>query len=241
MKEKVAEYRDKLTEKAVEFDDQFTEKYLKGESLTNEELLQAVRKATLSSKFYPVFGGDGRGVIVETLLDAVVNFLPSPVDLPPIKAKDARTNEEISLEHRDDAPLSALAFKIANDPFVGKLAFFRVYSGRLIAGTYVLNTRTGNKERVGRIVRLHANKREDIKEVFAGDIAALVGPKDTMTGDTLCQEDRQLILESITFPEPVISVAIEPRTKADQEKMGIALQRLAEEDPTFRVRSDEET
>jgi len=174
-------------------------------------------------------------------LDAVISYLPAPTDLPPVKATKDKTGEELLLPASDEGPLAALAFKIATDPFVGKLAFFRVYSGVFKTGGYVLNPRSGNKERVGRIVRLHADKREEVKEVYSGDIAALVGPKETITGDTLCSEENPLILEKITFPEPVISIAIEPKTKADQEKMGIALNKLAEEDPTFKITSNEET
>ena len=217
------------------------EKYLGGTELTEEELVLAIRKSTLSAKFFPVLGGDGRGVIVQKVLDAVTAYLPAPTDLPPVKAIKYRTEEEILLPATDEGPLAALAFKITTDPFVGKLAFFRVYSGVFRTGSYVLNTRSGNKERVGRIVRLHADKREDVKEVYSGEIAALVGPKETITGDTLCSEENPLILEKIIFPEPVISIAIEPKTKADQEKMGIALNKLAEEDPTFKITSNEET
>jgi elongation factor G len=241
MLEKAKEYRHALMEKVVEFDDVLMEKYLAGTELTNEELTSVIRKATLTGKFYPVVGGDGRGLIVTTILDAVVNYLPSPMDKPPIKATMPKTGEEVLLTPSDSDKFVGLAFKIATDPFVGKLAFFRVYTGVLQTGSYIMNNRSGNKERVGRLVRLHADSREEVKEVYSGDIAALVGPKDTFTGDTLTDVDRPLMLEAIKFPEPVISVAIEPKTKADQEKMGIALQKLAEEDPTFRVRSDEET
>ncbi len=241
LKAKAAEFRHKLLEKVAEFDDTLLEKYLANAEVSEQEFLVAIRKATESGNFFPVLGGDGRGVIVQTILDAVVNFLPSPGDKGTVKGKDIKTLEVVERKPVDDEPFCALAFKIATDPFVGRLAFFRVYSGTLKTGTYILNSRTRNKERVGRIVRLHANHREDIKEVFAGDIAALVGPKETATGDTLCDEERSIVLESISFPEPVISQAIEPRTKADQEKMGVALHRLAEEDPTFRIRSDEET
>jgi elongation factor G len=241
MLEKAKEYRHRLMEKVVESDDVLMEKYLAGNELTDQELLSAIRKATQSGKFYPVLGGDGRGTIVQTLLDAVTNFLPSPIDRGDIKGTDPKTKEPIIRKPNDDEPFTALAFKIATDPFVGKLAFFRIYSGKLEAGSYILNTRSGNKERVGRVVLMHADKREDVKEVYAGDIAALVGPKETYTGDTLSSVEKPILLEAIKFPEPVISVAIEPKTKADQEKMGIALQKLAEEDPTFRVRSDEET
>lgn len=240
MVDKAKEYRHQLMEKVVESDDALMEKYLGGEELTEQEFLTAIRKATQSGNFFPVFGGDGRGIIVQTLLDGVTNFLPSPVDRGDIKGIDTKTEEPIIRKPSDNEPLTALAFKIATDPFVGKLAFFRVYSGKLEAGSYVLNTRSGNKERVGRIVRMHADKREDVKVVYAGDIAALVGPKETFTGDTLCAVESPVMLESIKFPEPVISVAIEPKTKADQEKMGIALQKLAEEDPTFQVKTDEE-
>jgi elongation factor G len=241
MLEKAKEYRHKLMEKVVESDDAMMEKYLAGEELTDIEFLTTIRKATQSGNFYPVMGGDGRGIIVQTLLDAVTNFLPSPVDRGEVKGTEPKTGAEIVRKPSDSEPLSALAFKIATDPFVGRLAFFRVYSGKMETGSYVLNTRNGTKERVGRIVRLHADKREDIKEVFAGDIAALVGPKDTKTGDTLSTVENPIALGAIKFPDPVISVAIEPKTKADQEKMGVALSKLAEEDPTFRVRTDEET
>jgi elongation factor G len=241
MLEKAKEYRHKLMEKVVEADDVLLEKYLAGNELTNEELMSAIRKATLTAIFYPVLGGDGRGLIVTSILDAVANYLPSPLDKPPVKATQVKTKEEILLTPKDSDKFVALAFKIATDPFVGKLAFFRVYTGTLQTGSYILNTRSGNKERVGRLVRLHADSREEVKEVYSGEIAALVGPKDTFTGDTLCDSDFPVLLERIKFPEPVISVAIEPKTKQDQEKMGLAMQKLAEEDPTFRIRSDEET
>ena len=241
MLEKAKEYRLKLVEKVVESNDALMEKYLAGQEITQEELVKAIRLSTLTGKFYPVVGGDGRGLIVCTILDAVVNYLPSPLDKPPIKAIVLKTKEELLLTPKDSDKFVALAFKIATDPFVGKLAFFRVYTGTLQTGSYILNARSGNKERVGRLVRLHADSREEVKEVFSGDIAALVGPKDTFTGDTLCDADYPLALENIKFPEPVISVAIEPKTKQDQEKMGLAMQKLAEEDPTFRIRTDEET
>jgi elongation factor G len=241
MKEKAEKYRHELIEKVVEFDDELMEKYLGGETLTEAEVLQAIRKATRSGDFYPVFGGDGRGIIVRTLLDAVANFLPSPLDKGPVKGTNPKTGEELIRNPSDAEPFTALAFKIATDPFVGRLAFFRVYSGTLTAGSYVLNARSGNKERVGRIVRMRADQRDEVKEVFAGDICALVGPKDTITADTLCAENAPIELEKIKFAEPVISMAIEPKTKADQEKMGIAMQKLAEEDPTFKVTSDTET
>lgn len=241
MKEKAEKYRQELVEKVVEFDDNLMEKYLGGDALTEEELLEAIRKATRSGEFYPVFGGDGRGIIVRTLLDGVANFLPSPTDKGPVKGHNPKTGEELERKPSDEEPFTALAFKIATDPFVGRLAFFRVYSGTLEAGSYVLNARSGNKERVGRIVRMRADQRDEVKQVFAGDICALVGPKDTITADTLCAENAPIELEKIKFAEPVISMAIEPKTKADQEKMGIAMQKLAEEDPTFKVSSDTET
>ena len=240
MKAKAEEYRHKLLEKVVESDDALMEKYLAGEEINEQEFLSAIRKATQSGSFYPVLGGDGRGIIVQKLLDAVANFLPSPMDKGEIKGTNPKTGEPMIRKPSDEEPFTALAFKIATDPFVGKLAFFRVYSGKLEAGSYILNTRSGNKERVGRIVLMHADDRKDVKEVYAGDIAALVGPKETYTGDTLSSVDHPIILEAIKFPEPVISVAIEPKTKADQEKMGLALQKLAEEDPTFKIRTDEE-
>ncbi len=239
--DKAKQYRLELIEKVVESDDKLTEKFLNGEDLTEDEIKYAVRKSAVSGKFFPVLGGDGRGVIVETPLDAIVNYLPSPLDKPLTPGIHPKTKEELTRKPDDNEPFAALAFKIASDPFVGKLCFFRVYSGTLRAGSYVYNSTVGEQERVGRIVRLHANHREEVDEVFAGDIAAAVGLKETFTGHTLCDPSHPIILESITFPDPVISVAIEPKTKADQEKMGIALSRLAEEDPTFRIRTDEET
>jgi len=241
LQEKAKEWRHKLVEKVVEYDDTLMEKYLGGQELTELELLSAIRKATQSAQFFPVVGGDGRGIIVQMILDSVVNFLPSPVDKPPVKATNVKTGEETTRKASDEEPFTALAFKIATDPFVGRLAFFRVYSGKLEAGSYVLNTRSGNKERVGRMVRMRADQRDEVKEVFAGDICALVGPKDTFTGDTLSDVDNAVQLERIKFADPVISMAIEPKTKADQEKMGIAMQKLAEEDPTFKISSNEET
>jgi elongation factor G len=241
LKEKAETYRKELLEKAVEADEKLMEKYLGGEELTIEELNTAIRKSVLTGSFFPVMGGDGRGVIVETMLDAVTEFLPSPLDVPAVKGIDPKTGEEVEKHASDEEPFAALAFKIAADPFVGKLAFFRVYSGTMKAGSYVYNATNGEKDRLGRIIRLHANQREDVDQVYAGEIAAAVGLKGVTTGDTLCDPDHPVILESITFPAPVIDIAIEPKTKADQEKMGIALQRLAEEDPTFVVRSDVET
>jgi elongation factor G len=241
MVEKANEWREKLVEKVVEYDDEAMEKYLNGEAISNDELQVLVRKACLSSKFYPVLGGDGRGIIVSSLLDSIVSYLPSPLDIDPARGIDPKTDEAVQVEPKDSEPFAALAFKVATDPFVGKLIFFRVYRGVLKKGSYILNSTSGDKERVGRVVRLHANHREEVDEVYAGEIAAAVGLSNTTTGDTLCDPLKPVILEKIIFPEPVIDIAIEPKTKADQEKMGIALQRLAEEDPTFRVHSDEET
>ncbi|MEK7096508.1 MAG: elongation factor G [Patescibacteria group bacterium] len=239
--EEAKKWHNELVEKVVEYDDTAMEKYLNGGEISAEELKTLVRKATLSSEFFPVMGGDGRGIIVGSLLDAIVAYLPSPLDILPAKGHDPKTDEEVEVKTNDEEPFAALAFKVAADPFVGKLIFFRVYRGSLKKGSYILNATSGERERIGRIVRLHANHREDVDEVYAGEIAAAVGLAKTTTGDTLCDPDKPVILEKIIFPEPVIDVAIEPKTKADQEKMGIALQRLAEEDPTFRVRSDEET
>ncbi len=241
MKEKCEKYREELLEKVVEADEALMEKYLGGEEITTDEFKLAIRKSVLAGDFYPVMGGDGRGVIVETLLDAVVDYLPNPLEVPAVKGTDPGSGDEIERKAADEEPFAALAFKIATDPFVGKLAFFRVYSGTIKSGSYVHNATTGEKERLGRIVRLHANKREEVGEVFAGEIAAAVGLKSTTTGDTLCDPAHPIMLENITFPDPVISIAIEPKTKADQEKMSLALSKLAEEDPTFVVESNEET
>ncbi len=219
------------------------EKYFEvGEDgLSTEEIKQAIRTAVLTGKFFAVTGGDGRGVIVEKVLDAVTELLPSPLDRGSTWGTHPKTGDEIERKPDASQPFTSLAFKITTDPFVGKLAYFRVYSGKLQAGSYVLNSSTGERERVGRIVRLQADKREDVTEVDAGDIAAIVGLKGTTTGNTLCDPNNPIVLESITFPEPPVSIAIEPKTKADQEKMSLALQRLAEEDPTFRIRVDDET
>jgi len=243
MVEKAKHYRSLLIENAVAEDEELLEKFLEvgEEGLTEEEIKRAIRTAVLTGKFYAVTGGDGRGVIVEKLLDMVVDYLPAPNDRSTNWGTHPKTGEEIERKHDEKEPFAALAFKIAADPFVGKLAYFRVYSGKITAGSYVLNSSTGEKERVGRIVRLHADKREDVTEVTAGDIAAIVGLKGTTTGDTLCDPNNPIVLESIEFPEPPVSIAIEPKTKSDQEKMSLALQRLAEEDPTFRVKTDPET
>lgn len=243
MLEKAKNARSLLVENAVEADDELMMRFFEEgeESITIPELKAALRKRVLAGDFFLVTGGDGRGVIVEKVLDLINDYLPSPLDIASIKGTDAKTGEPIERKPSVNEPTSALAFKIATDPFVGKLVFVRVYSGKITAGSYVLNTMTGKKERIGRIVRMHADKREEISEVTAGDIAAVVGLKDVTTGATLCDLNHGVILEGIEFAEPPVSIAVEPKTKADQEKMGIALQRLAEEDPTFRVHTDEET
>ncbi len=242
MKEQAEEYRETLLEALSELDDAFMEKYLGGEEITEDEIKRVIRKGTVECELTPVTCGTSyRNKGVQPLLDAVVDFMPSPLDIPPIQGVDPETGEEDSRPASDDEPFSALAFKIMTDPYVGKLAFFRVYSGVLDGGSYVYNSTKGKKERIGRILQMHANNRKEIEKVYSGDIAAAVGLKDTTTGDTLCDEDHPIILESMEFPDPVISVAVEPSTKNDQEKMGVALQKLAEEDPTFRVRTDQET
>lgn len=243
MLERAKNARSLLVENAVEADDELMMKFLDEgeESISVEELKRALRARVLAGDFYLVTGGDGRGVIVEKVLDLVADYLPSPLDVDAIWGKNPKTGDEVERKPADSEPLAALAFKIATDPFVGKLIFIRVYSGVLKAGSYVLNTTTGDKERVGRIVRMHADKREDIDSIAAGDIAAVVGLKETFTGATLCDPAHPIQLEGIEFQDPPVSIAVEPKTKADQEKMGIALQRLAEEDPTFRVHTDEET
>ncbi len=236
------EYREKLIEELSSHDDLLMEKYLSGEELTNEEIVNAIRTSTISIKICPVVCGSAfKNKGVQNLLDSVVAYLPSPLDIPPIKGVKEGSEEVIERSADDKEPFSALAFKIMTDPFVGQLTFFRVYSGVLASGSYVYNSTKGKRERIGRILKMHANKREEIKEVYAGDIAAAVGLKYTTTGDTLCEEANPVILESIEFPDPVISIAIEPKTKADQERLGISLQKLASEDPSFRVRTDEET
>ena len=243
MQEKAQRYRSLLVEAAVESSDELLEKFLdKGEeAISNEELIAGLRSQVLKGDFFLVSGGDGRGVIVEKLLDLMVAYLPSPIDRGSNWGTHPKTGDEIERKPSESEPFAGLAFKIATDPFVGKLAFFRVYSGKVTAGSYIYNSSTGEKERVGRIVKMHANSREEVQEVSAGDIAAIVGLKQTTTGNTLCDQNNPIILESIEFPEPPVSIAIEPKTKQDQEKMSIALQRLAEEDPTFRVAVDHET
>ena len=243
LKDKVEELRQALLEAAIEHDDDLIEKYLSGEELTNNEFRHAIRAATIKGALFPVFCGSAyKNKGVQALLDGVIDYLPSPVDVPAIQGHLPQHDETIETrEANDDAPFAALAFKIATDPYVGKLTFFRVYSGSLPSGSYVYNATKGKRERVGRILQMHANKREEREEVFAGDIAAAIGLKAVKTGDTLCLETDQIILEAMKFPEPVIAVAIEPKTKADQDKLGGGLGKLAEEDPTFRVHTDPET
>ena len=242
MKDLADEYREKLLEAVAEEDDDLMEKYLGGEKISEGEIKKAIRKATIACKMTPVTCGSSyRNRGVQPMLDAIVDFMPAPIDIPAIKGVNPDTGEEDHRDSTDDGPFAALAFKIMADPYVGKLAFFRVYSGTLSSGSYVFNSTKGKKERIGRILQMHANHRAELDTVYSGDIAAAVGLKDTTTGDTLCDEAKPIILESMEFPDPVISVAVEPKTKNDQEKMGIALQKLAEEDPTFRVRTDQET
>ena len=242
MKDLVREYREKLVEVAADFDEGLMEKYLDGAEISESALKQAIRKGTIAIAITPVLLGSAfKNKGVQTLLDAVIDYLPSPVDVEAITGLNPDTSEEETRDADDNAPFSALAFKIANDPFVGQLTFVRVYSGTLAAGSYVFNPGKRRRERVGRLVKMHSNKREEVKEVCAGDIAAVVGLKSTITGDTICDEKRPVVLESMEFPEPVISIAVEPKTKSDQQKLGVALQKLAIEDPSFRVKGDEET
>ena len=241
-RELAEEWREKLVEAVAETDEELTLKYLEGEEITEAELKEGIRRATVNVEFYPVLCGSAfKNKGVQLLLDAVLDYLPSPLDIPAIKGIDPKTDEEVERPADDSAPFSALAFKVMTDPFVGRLTFFRVYSGVLESGSYVQNATKGKRERVGRILQMHANSRSEISEVYAGDIAAAVGLKDTTTGDTLCDEKNLVILESMEFPEPVIQVAIEPKSKADQDKMSIALQKLSEEDPTFRAETNQET
>ena len=242
MKDKAAEYREAMVEAICETDEALMEKFFDGQELTTEELKAGLRKACISCDLIPVFCGSAyRNKGVQKLLDGVIDYLPAPTDIPAIKGTDPQTGEDVLRHSSDSEPFAALAFKIMNDPFVGKLAFFRVYSGTCEAGSYVYNSTKGKKERFGRILLMHANHREEIEKVYAGDIAAAVGFKYTTTGDTICDEDHEVILENMVFPEPVISVAIEPKTKAGRDKMTIALAKLAEEDPTFKVHTDQET
>jgi elongation factor G len=241
-KDQAEEYRAKLIEAVAELDEELMMKYLEGEEITNEELKAAIRKGTVNVEFFPVLCGSAfKNKGVQLMLDAVLDYLPSPVDVPAIKGVNPDTEEEDIRPSSDDEPFAALAFKVMTDPYVGKLTFFRVYSGMLDSGSYVLNSTKGKRERIGRILQMHANHREEISRVYSGDIAAAVGLKDTTTGDTLCDEKNPIILESMEFPEPVISVAIEPKSKADQDKMSTALQKLQEEDPTFKAHTDPET
>ncbi len=240
--EKAKQYREKMIEALADFDDEFAEKFLGGHAVSVDEIRKVMRKATITGKFYPMMCGTSfKNKGVQPMLDAVCYYLPSPVELPPTKGHEPRSEKELTRLPSDEAPFCALAFKIQTDPHVGKLTFFRIYSGKLTSGSYVFNANRGSRERLGRILRMHANKREEVEELYAGDIAAGVGFKQVTTGETLCDEANPIILESMKFPEPVISVAIEPKSKADEEKLAVALGRLAEEDPTFRVRSDEET
>jgi elongation factor G len=242
MKEKAQEWRVKLLEKIVAEDDSLFEKYLEKKEISKEELMAVLRQAVLGYKIVPVLCGTAlKNKGIQMVLDAVCHYLPSPIDLPPVVGKNLKDEQETSRKADDQEPFSALAFKVATDPYVGALTYFRVYSGKLATGSYVLNTTTGEKERISRILRMHSSEREEVKEVFAGDIAATVGLKNTSTGHTLCDENNPIVLEEIVFPEPVISIRIEPKTKTDQEKMGLALKKLADEDPTFRIKSDQET
>lgn len=243
MKKDAEEAREKIVEKVADVDDDIAEKYLGGEEIDIEELQKALRGGVIANKIFPVFTGSAlKNMGVQLVLDAVISYLPSPVDIPPVQGTHPK-DSDVALERKasDDEPFAALVFKLQTDPFVGQLAFFRVYSGTLHAGSYVLNSRTGDKERIGRIVRLHADEREEVKTVYAGEIAAAVGLKDAITSDTICAEKEPIELEKIVFPEPVIQLRIEPKTKADQEKMGVALSKLSAEDPTFRVYTDPET
>jgi len=241
-REQAEEYRGKLIEALADIDEDLMMKYLEGEEITVEEIKAAIRKATVNVQFYPVLCGSAfKNKGVQLMLDAVVDYLPAPTDIPAIKGTNPDTDEELVRHASDDEPFAALAFKVMTDPYVGRLTFFRVYSGKLESGSYVLNSTKGKRERIGRILQMHANHRQEISTVYAGDIAAAVGLKETTTGDTLCDDKAKIILESMVFPEPVISVAIEPKTKADQDKMATALQKLQEEDPTFRAHTDQET
>jgi len=236
------EWRQKIVEKIVAEDEKLLEEYLAGKEPEVDGLRKALRKAVLEYKLIPVFCGSAlKNKGVQMMLDAVCHYLPSPIDTPPIRGIDPKTNQEIERKTSDNEKFAALAFKVAADPYVGTLTFFRIYSGVLVSGSYVYNSTTGESERIGRILRMHANEREDVKEIYAGDIVATVGLKNTKTGNTLCDAEHPIVLEKIVFPEPVISIRIEPKSKADQEKMGLALKRLSEEDPTFRIKGDLET
>jgi elongation factor G len=241
--EKAQEYREKMIEVISEFDEKLFEKFIEGHGVSNDEIRAGIRKATIALKIFPVICGTAfKNKGVQTMLDAVVDYLPSPLDVPPIKGVDVSDPEKVLVRHASDSePFAALVFKIMTDPYVGQLAFFRVYSGTLKSGDTVFNVAKGRNERIGRLLRMHANKREEIQEILAGDICAAVGLRTVSTGDTICDDDHPIVLESITFPTPVIQLAVEPKTKADQEKLGMAIQKLAQEDPTFRVATDPET
>ncbi len=243
MKKESEDYQNKMLEKIVEQDDKLAEKYLDGQEIKEEDLKRVLRQATIDYQLVPVFCGSAlKNKGVQLLLDGVIDYLPSPIDLPPVEGFNIKDEtKKLTRESKDDVSLAALVFKIATDPFVGQLAYLRIYSGVLTSGSYVLNSNTGKQERIGRLLRMHADKREEVKEFYAGDIGAAIGLKETTTGDTLADANQPIFLEKITFPEPVISIAIEPKTKADQEKMGLALKRLAEEDPTFQIKGDSET
>src|SRR5919197_419837 len=242
MQAQAEEYREKLLEIAADCDESIMEKYLEGKAIGEAELREAIRNGTLSLKIVPTLCGSAfRNKGVQPMLDAVVEYLPSPLDIPPVKGLEPNSDAVSERPARDDAPFAALAFKIMTDPYVGTLSFFRVYSGSLASGSSIYNSTRGKRERIGRLLKMHANKKEEIKEVYAGDIAAAVGLKTATTGDTLCEENHPIVLESIDFPDPVISIAIEPKSKADQEKLGLSLQKFAIEDPSFKVRTDEET
>ncbi len=242
MTETANEWREKMLEKIATEDEFLFEKYLEKEDITREEIVAVIRRATVACKIIPVLCGTAlKKKGVQLMLDAVCDYLPSPIDIPPVEGTDPKSGDTIVRKPDDNEPFAALSFKIATDPFVGTLTYFRVYSGSLTTGSYVLNSTTGENERISRIIRMHSSEREDVKEVFAGDIAATIGLKNTSTGHTLCDNNNPIILEEITFPEPVISIRIEPKTKVDQEKMGIALKKLADEDPTFKIKTDQET
>ncbi|MEK6572687.1 MAG: EF-Tu/IF-2/RF-3 family GTPase, partial [Chloroflexota bacterium] len=242
MKDEVAAARSKMIEQVVEHDDELMAMYLEGREPSIEQLKPVIRKATIAGKIFPVFCGSAlRNKGVQPVLDAVVDYLPSPLDIPAVKGINPKTDEEIICEAKDDAPLAALVFKIVADPYVGRLAYFRVYSGTLKTGTNLINATKDKRERIGRVIRMYADRREDVAEVPAGDIAAVLALKDTFTGDTLCEQNNPVILENISFPDPVIHIAIEPKSTADQDKMAIALRRLSEEDPTFKVTTNEQT
>jgi len=242
LKDEAQKLKNELVEKIIEQDDKLMEKYLNNQEIIIDELRRVLRKATINYKLVPVFCGSAlKNKGIQLLIDAIIYYLPSPMDLPPVEGLKPKTEEKLIRETKDEAPFAALAFKIATDPYVGSLTYFRVYSGKLVSGSYVLNSTIGQKERIGRILRMHADKREEVKEIYAGEIGAAVGLKNTTTGDTLCDLDNPIILERIIFPEPVIFISLEPKSKADQEKMSLALKRLADEDPTFKIKTDKET